>query len=233
MRIISYNTSLKAILIIFIWSIVGIKTNTIVAQDSIYQTIDTAIASNLEDVIHKSNFNKLKKKSIPTQEIPQSSIEKSKKKIFDDSTRSSAKHAALLGLAFPGLGQVYNKKYWKLPIVYGGIAGCIFWVSRQAKALNNTTNIWYKRTNGITLPTGIERYSTAQLESIRNTHRRSVQLASFVTMMVWGFTILDAAVDAHIKPFDISENLSMQIKPSIKQSNFQEYVALQVNLNLR
>jgi hypothetical protein len=90
-----------------------------------------------------------------------------------------------------------------------------------------------QRTNGITLPTGIERYSTAQLESIRNTHRRSVQLASFVTMMVWGFTILDAAVDAHIKPFDISENLSMQIKPSIKQSNFQEYVALQVNLNLR
>jgi hypothetical protein len=233
MRIISYNTSLKAILIIFIWSIVGIKTNTIVAQDSIYQTIDTAIASNLEDVIHKSNFNKLKKKSIPTQEIPQSSIEKSKKKIFDDSTRSSAKHAALLGLAFPGLGQVYNKKYWKLPIVYGGIAGCIFWVSRQAKSTKQYNQYLVQRTNGITLPTGIERYSTAQLESIRNTHRRSVQLASFVTMMVWGFTILDAAVDAHIKPFDISENLSMQIKPSIKQSNFQEYVALQVNLNLR
>jgi len=233
MRIISYNTSLKAILIIFIWSIVGIKTNTIVAQDSIYQTIDTAIASNLEDVIHKSNFNKLKKKSIPTQEIPQSSIEKSKKKIFDDSTRSSAKHAALLGLAFPGLGQVYNKKYWKLPIVYGGIAGCIFWVSRQAKSTKQYNQYLVQRTNGITLPTGIERYSTAQLESIRNTHRRSVQLASFVTMMVWGFTILDAAVDAHIKPFDISENLSMQIKPSIKQSNFQEYVALQINLNLR
>ena len=141
--------------------------------------------------------------------------------------------AAFYSAILPGLGQAYNKKYWKLPIVYGGIAGCIFWVSRQAKNTKQYNQYLVQRANGITLPAGIERYSTAQLESIRNTHRRSVQLASFVTMMVWGFTILDAAVDAHIKPFDISENLSMQIKPSIKQSNFQEYVALQINLNLR
>ena len=75
--------------------------------------------------------------------------------------------------------------------------------------------------------------TTATMEEISSAIFSNVQLATFVTVMVWGFTILDAAVDAHIRPFDVSDNLSMQIKPSIHQFQQENYFALSVNLNLK
>lgn len=195
-------------------------------KDTIQKIIDDTIISNST---LKNKKIKIQKKTTPSL----NNKTKNELKFFKDSTRNSPKQAALLSLAFPGLGQVYNKKYWKLPIVYAGIGGCIFWVYRQAKFTKQYNTYLVQKANNQTLPTNIARYSTAQLESVRNTYRRNVQLASFITAMVWGFSILDAAVDAHIKPFDISENLSMQIKPSILNSQSQNYYALKLNLNLK
>ena len=194
------------------------KTN-----DSIYSKIlplDSLITSN-------KNFKYLdKKKTSKLNTIP-------KPRFFKDSTRTSAKDAALLGGMFPGLGQIYNRKYWKLPIVYGGIAGSIYWLASSAIKTKEYNGYLVKAAKNEPLPPNIAIYGTSQIESIRNTHRRNVQLASFVTVMVWGFTILDAAVDAHIRPFDVSDNLSMQIKPSIQQFQQENYFALSVNLNLK
>ena len=194
------------------------KTN-----DSIYSKIlplDSLITSN-------KNFKYLdKKKTSKLNTIP-------KPRFFKDSTRTSAKDAALLGGMFPGLGQIYNRKYWKLPIVYGGIAGSIYWLASSAIKTKEYNGYLVKAAKNEPLPPNIAIYGTSQIESIRNTHRRNVQLASFVTVMVWGFTILDAAVDAHIRPFDVSDNLSMQIKPSIHQFQQENYFALSVNLNLK
>ncbi|HNG09452.1 MAG TPA: DUF5683 domain-containing protein [Chitinophagales bacterium] len=194
------------------------KTN-----DSIYSKIlplDSLITSN-------KNFKYLdKKKTSKLNTIP-------KPRFFKDSTRTSAKDAALLGGMFPGLGQIYNRKYWKLPIVYGGIAGSIYWLASSAIKTKEYNGYLVKAAKNEPLPPNIAIYGTSQIESIRNTHRRNVQLATFVTVMVWGFTILDAAVDAHIRPFDVSDNLSMQIKPSIQQFQQENYFALSVNLNLK
>ncbi|MBX7262250.1 MAG: hypothetical protein K1X26_11390, partial [Chitinophagales bacterium] len=129
--------------------------------------------------------------------------------------------------------QIYNRKYWKLPIVYGGIAGSIYWLASSAIKTKEYNGYLVKAAKNEPLPPNIAIYGTSQIESIRNTHRRNVQLATFVTVMVWGFTILDAAVDAHIRPFDVSDNLSMQIKPSIHQFQQENYFALSVNLNLK
>ena len=194
------------------------KTN-----DSIYSKIlplDSLITSN-------KNFKYLdKKKTSKLNTIP-------KPRFFKDSTRTSAKDAALLGGMFPGLGQIYNRKYWKLPIVYGGIAGSIYWLASSAIKTKEYNGYLVKAAKNEPLPPNIAIYGASQIESIRNTHRRNVQLASFVTVMVWGFTIIDAAVDAHIRPFDVSDNLSMQIKPSIHQFQQENYFALSVNLNLK
>lgn len=173
------------------------------------------------------NFKYLdKKKTSKLNTIP-------KPRFFKDSTRTSAKDAALLGGMFPGLGQIYNRKYWKLPIVYGGIAGSIYWLASSAIKTKEYNGYLIKAAKNEPLPPNIAIYGTSQIESIRNTHRRNVQLATFVTVMVWGFTIIDAAVDAHIRPFDVSDNLSMQIKPSIHQFQQENYFALSVNLNLK
>lgn len=154
-------------------------------------------------------------------------------RFFKDSTRTSAKDAALLGAMMPGLGQIYNRKYWKLPIVYGGIAGSMYWLISEAKRTKEFNQYLVMSAKQQTLPTKVAHYSTAQIESMRNTYRRNVQIASFVTVMVWGFTIIDAAVDAHIRPFDVSDNLSMQIKPSVKHLFNDNYLALSINLNLK
>jgi TM2 domain-containing membrane protein YozV len=210
--------------------------NTLVFAQSNKEEIEPkdTLQSLIEDTLNSNNLSKNKKIKIQKTTTPNLNNEtKNELKFYKDSTRNSPKQAALLSLAFPGLGQVYNKKYWKLPIVYAGIGGCIFWVYRQAKFTKQYNTYLVQKANNQTLPTNIARYSTSQLESIRNTHRRNVQLASFITAMVWGFSILDAAVDAHIKPFDISENLSMQIKPSILNSQSQNYYALKLNLNLK
>jgi TM2 domain-containing membrane protein YozV len=210
--------------------------NTLVFAQSNKEEIEPkdTLQSLIEDTLNSNNLSKNKKNKIQKTTTPNLNNEtKNELKFYKDSTRNSPKQAALLSLAFPGLGQVYNKKYWKLPIVYAGIGGCIFWVYRQAKFTKQYNTYLVQKANNQTLPTNIARYSTSQLESIRNTHRRNVQLASFITAMVWGFSILDAAVDAHIKPFDISENLSMQIKPSILNSQNQNYYALKLNLNLK
>ncbi len=213
-----------------------ILINTLVFAQSNREEIEPkdTLQSLIEDTLNSNNLSKNKKIKIQKTTTPNLNNEtKNELKFYKDSTRNSPKQAALLSLAFPGLGQVYNKKYWKLPIVYAGIGGCIFWVYRQAKFTKQYNTYLVQKANNQTLPTNIARYSTAQLESVRNTYRRNVQLASFITAMVWGFSILDAAVDAHIKPFDISENLSMQIKPSILNSQSQNYYALKLNLNLK
>ena len=182
--------------------------------------LDSLLTSN-------KNFKSFdKKKSLKVNSIP-------KPRFFKDSTRTSAKDAALLGGMFPGLGQIYNRKYWKLPIVYGGIAGSIYWLASSAIKTKEYNGYLVKAAKNEPLPPNIAIYGASQIESIRNTHRRNVQLASFVTVMVWGFTIIDAAVDAHIRPFDVSDNLSMQIKPSIHQFQQENYFALSVNLNLK
>jgi TM2 domain-containing membrane protein YozV len=213
-----------------------ILINTLVFAQSNREEIEPkdTLQSLIDDTLISNSTFKNKKIKIQKTTTPNLNNEtKNELKFYKDSTRNSPKQAALLSLAFPGLGQVYNKKYWKLPIVYAGIGGCIFWVYRQAKFTKQYNTYLVQKANNQTLPTNIARYSTAQLESVRNTYRRNVQLASFITAMVWGFSILDAAVDAHIKPFDISENLSMQIKPSILNSQSQNYYALKLNLNLK
>lgn len=225
---ILYPSSIKNILKIALLIVSFLSRNNIYAQVNT-ATINSDTTNTNDSTVKspKANWNE------KTKPINNNINEKEKKKVFDDSTRSSAKHAALLGLACPGLGQIYNKKYWKLPIVYAGISGCIFWVARQASKTKEYNQYLVLRANSAPLPAQIEQLSTSRLESIRNGHRRNVQIASFVTLMVWGFSILDAAVDAHIKPFDVSDNLSMQIKPTMLQQNLRYYAALQINLNLK
>lgn len=143
----------------------------------------------------------------------------------------SPKTAALRSAIFPGLGQIYNKKYWKLPIVYGalGISGAVF----------NYNLTWYKRTrfaykakfeasqprrgpNGTTLPPDSTNYfkilpelqpiDINALRSYRDEFRRNIDYSALVFILMWGLNVVDATVDAHLKPFDVSKDLTLKFK---------------------
>ena len=125
--------------------------------------------------------------------------------------------AALLSAAVPGLGQIYNKKYWKLPIVYAGFGVMTYFLVTNTNNYIDYQCAYIEKVNGNTngnYSTLVNRYTEDQLMSAREYYRRNLELSILVTTLWYALTILDAAVDAQLKTFDISEDLSMHIAPA-------------------
>jgi hypothetical protein len=133
--------------------------------------------------------------------------------------RSIASKAALRSAILPGLGQIYNKKYWKLPIVYGLIA-----IPVSTFQYNSS---WYKKTrfaysvratkdtaNYINIAPELQPISDASLRLYRNEFRKNMDFSVLGLLVMWGLNVVDATVDGHLRKFDISDELSMDIRPT-------------------
>ena len=137
----------------------------------------------------------------------------------------SPKIAATRSAILPGWGQIYNKKYWKLPIVYGalGVAGGVFVFNiKNYKELKFAYAAKYKASLAPPLRDSTDYFNIKpsllplSLESLRfnrDQFRRNVDFSVLVFVLLWGLNVVDAAVDAHLKSFDVSPDLSLQIKP--------------------
>jgi hypothetical protein len=155
-----------------------------------------------------------------------STKEKTKKKIKVYDPRKAAIRSAIL----PGLGQIYNKKYWKLPLVYGALgttAGVFFFNYTNYK----DTRFAYKAKYNASRPGAtaadsaellkikppLERYSLETLRYYRDSYRRDIDYSVLFFLLFWGLNVVDAAVDAHLKAFDVTPDLSLKIKPGRSQ----------------
>jgi len=134
--------------------------------------------------------------------------------------------AALRSAIIPGWGQIYNKKYWKLPIVYGalGTSAYVFFFNLQTY---KDTRFAYKakyniRQPGATaadtlafnnIPDYLKPYSEGSLRANRDSYRRDIDYSVLFFVLLWGLNVVDAAVDAHLKGFDVSPDLSFRFKP--------------------
>lgn len=149
---------------------------------------------------------------------------------FDHSERPGRK-AALYSFAFPGLGQIYNRKYWKLPIVYGAVGTGLYFAGsngRQLKRYNTALEI--RLDGGNDEFTGL--LSEAELLSRRNFYRRNTELSALITGVLYGLNIIDAVVDAHLFDFDISDDLSFRWQPDLLTGNNQVFPAIRLSLTL-
>jgi hypothetical protein len=146
---------------------------------------------------------------------------KQKTKIFSiDTAHYNPRVAILRSAIIPGWGQFTNKKYWKIPIVYGalGTTGYIF--IRNIKQFREA-NAAYKNAidgnqandNEIPEPYYSVRLSPERIKSFRNEVRQNVDYSVLFFIAFWGLNVVDAAVDAHLKTFDVGDDLSLQIKP--------------------
>jgi hypothetical protein len=129
----------------------------------------------------------------------------------------SPKKAAWMSAALPGLGQAYNKKYWKIPIVYAGFAGSgigIYFFYRDYKLYRDE---YRNRLNGKTdlLNPDFAGMGNDQINTIKQGYQRNMELFIMVTVVWYFLNILDAVVDAHLMSFDVSEDLSLYVVPSI------------------
>ena len=128
--------------------------------------------------------------------------------------------AAYLSLMFPGLGQIYNKQYWKLPLVYGAVGGTIFGEIRYQTLYRQFVNGYDSITDGNpkTLDRGTQskQYTTADGKKqgiVFYRRQRDVFLAYVV--LAYGLNIVDALVAAHLHDFDVSDDLSLHFSPTM------------------
>lgn len=140
--------------------------------------------------------------------------------------------AMWLGMVFPGGGQIYNRKYWKLPIVYGGVIGCVYAVSWNAQMLrdysqayqdimdNDPTTTSYVEMLPLGYDiTGREEHFKSVFKRKKDFYRRYRDLSIFFIAGVYVLSIVDAYVDAELSTFDISRDLSLRIAPSMISSS--------------
>ena len=171
--------------------------------------------------------------ALPADSIPQKEIH-------------SPKKAAIYSAVLPGLGQAYNRKYWKIPLVYGGFAAFgyfIDWnndnyrISKNAyldltdtdENTNSFMNLKYIEYYDLTNPTMVERLKDGLIKR-QDYYRRNRDLLVILTVAFYGLNIIDASVDAHFFDWDISDDLTMNLKPTFQQLNHQNLFSLNCTL---
>lgn len=129
----------------------------------------------------------------------------------------SPKKAAALSAMLPGLGQVYNKKYWKVPVIYGALAGLGYFFWYEQVQFDLFTAAYHKSLAGNTtaIDPSLRRYDTATLLEWKNYFNRYRDLSIIGISLVYVVNILDATVDAHLWHFEkkISDDLSLRVSP--------------------
>ena len=153
-----------------------------------------------------------------------------KHKIF----QPNPKKAGLYSAIFPGLGQLYNRQYWKIPVVYAvlGVAG-YFIVTNQSKYQEYRKAYIGRQSNDLSNETdNTLLYTTDQLKTLQDGYKRYLDVTVLLTGVGYTLQILDAVVFAHLKNFDISRDISMRMKP-IAMPNGDAGMGLVFNLKPR
>ncbi len=141
----------------------------------------------------------------------------------------SPKKATLYSTFLPGLGQGYNKKYWKIPIIYAGMGTSIYFIFWNADQYNNYKDAFDARQAGEKDEyEGI--YTDQNLITLQNSYRNQRDLSIIITVLIYGLNILDANIDAHLFDFDVSDDLSMRIEPTLLRNN---NLGINSNMGLR
>lgn len=146
--------------------------------------------------------------------------------------RPDTKRAMWLAIVLPGAGQIYNRKYWKLPIIYGGFAGCAYALSWNGKMYKDYSQAYLDimdsnpntKSYEDLLPPNAQ-YNEEQLKNTlkrrKDSFRRFRDLSIFAFIGVYLISIIDAYVDAELSNFDISPDLSMKLEPTVIDNNSQ------------
>ena len=165
-----------------------------------------------------------------TKDLEEQIIPSKKTKV--EEVNHSPKKAMLLSTVLPGAGQVYNKKAWKVPIIYAGIGISVYAAIWNKDQFDHYRHAWNIRNDGdentVDEYDGV--YSDLQLIQIQNYYEKNRETSIVIAVAFYALNILDANVDAHLFEFDVSDDLSMKIEPAVM--GFSRYTGTQVGLKL-
>jgi hypothetical protein len=205
-------------------------------------TLMRARADSLVNV-NKKNLEKLEPKAI--QQLQGNSIKdslelvKPKKQWIPNSGK-----ATWYALVIPGGGQIYNRKYWKLPIIYGGFAGCAYALTWNNKMYKDYSQAYMDIMDSdpntdsyLDLLPANSSYTESQLQTVlkkrKDSYRRYRDLSIFAFIGVYLISVIDAYVDAELSNFDITPDLSMRVEPTIINDRYKSGNSVGVQCSLR
>lgn len=146
-------------------------------------------------------------------------LDSSKKVLDSKKVYSHARRATVMSALLPGLGQAYNKKYWKIPIIYAGLGSFAYfyivnnreytYYRDNLKAIYDDDSTTFNTTN----------YQDWQLQSLKDQYKKNRDLSLIGFFAVYLLNIIDANVDGHLSTFDVSDNLGLHIEPWIHPKN--------------
>ena len=144
--------------------------------------------------------------------------------------------AAFYSAVLPGLGQAYNKKYWKIPIVYAALGTGIYFYLDNDKTYDRYRDAYKSRLAGHTDDEFYGEGTTPRVTNdglirAQNTLRRNKELALLITFGLYALNIIDANVDAHLLQYNLDENLAL--KPHFKYNEQENSTNLGVTLNFK
>lgn len=153
--------------------------------------------------------------------------------------KPDVKKAMWMAIVFPGGGQIYNRKYWKLPIVYGGFVGCLYALRWNGQMYSDYSQAYldimdddpdtksyekFLHLGAEVKPENLQRFQEI-FRKRKDMYRRWRDMSTFCTIGVYLLSIIDAYVDASLSQFDITEDLSMKVMPAYLNGNGQAMTA--------
>ncbi len=173
-----------------------------------------------------------------SRKITDTAIESSLTKPKDTIPRHDPRKATRRSALVPGWGQAYNKEYWKIPIVYGIIAipvGMYIFNDDYYKKTKFAYEAKFKAASGdssdlANIDPEIKNLGLTSLQSYRNAFRRDRDYAILWFLLAWGLQVADATVFAHLKQFDVSNDLTMELNPSFNPQLRTPGLSLTVSL---
>lgn len=166
-------------------------------------------------IISSENFAQTDSTSFDTESDTLIILEQDTVEITDPNKRNPTK-AFIYSAVIPGLGQAYNRKYWKIPIVYTALGSVAFF-------FNYNNKLYKKYVTGLnellndTIPITIftDNPDVGTITQYKDNFRRNRDLSALIFIAVYALNFVDAVVDAHLSDFDISDDLSLKIRPEI------------------
>ena len=165
---------------------------------------------------------------VSAQKLELDTLTRKQRLIKDPLTPSKA---AFYSTIVPGLGQIYTEKYWKVPIIYGGLGVATYYYLYQTKQMNSFRDIYKRRIAGYTDDKYANRiFQNDQLIQGMNFHKRYRDIAIFSFVGLYLLNILDANVGAHLMQFNVNDQLTLrpQIEPNLLNTEMNYGLTLNI-----
>lgn len=172
---------------------------------------------------------------VNAQEQPETKI----KVVSDTVEYHSAKKATIYSAILPGLGQAYNKKYWKIPIIYAGFGTLIYFINMNGKEYRGFRDAYNIVATGDTANFQNNEYvvrynaNLTQLQEGRNYYRRNLELNYILSGLLYILQIIDASVDANLYDFSVSDDLSLGFDPVHSHNIFRPEPSIGLTLRMK